>query len=130
MEIKTPKRNSSEGNFRRLPLPGAEVGDTYPMKVYCGGACLPRPKIRISQIAASVESRGMNLMHSLFFRKAVSSAGVRVRKGNHHTAAFMHKQKNQETGGGGGPHIYMLNARVPNVCVWGCKHPAHSTPLT
>lgn len=45
------------------------------MNVYCGGACLVRPMIRMSQMAASVESRGMNLMHSLFFLKATSSAG-------------------------------------------------------
>lgn len=32
-----------------------------------------RPMIRMSQIAASVESRGINLMHSLFFLKATSS---------------------------------------------------------
>lgn len=32
-----------------------------------------RPMIRMSQIAASVESRGINLMHSLFFLKANSS---------------------------------------------------------
>lgn len=34
-----------------------------------------RPMIRMSQIAASVESRGMNLMHSLFFLNATSSEG-------------------------------------------------------
>ena len=43
------------------------------MKVYCGGACLDRPRMRISQMAASVESRGMNLMQSRLFRKACSS---------------------------------------------------------
>ena len=43
------------------------------MNVYCGGACLARPRMRISQMAASVESRGMNLMQSRLFRKACSS---------------------------------------------------------
>jgi len=43
------------------------------MNVYCGGACLERPKIRISQMAASVESLGMNLIHNLLFLNAGSS---------------------------------------------------------
>lgn len=43
------------------------------MNVYCGGACLDRPKIRMSQMAASVESRGMNLIHNLLFLNAGSS---------------------------------------------------------
>lgn len=47
--------------------------DTDPMNVYCGGACLERPRIRMSQIAASVESLGINLIHSLRFLKAGSS---------------------------------------------------------
>lgn len=45
------------------------------MKVYWGGACLDRPRMRMSQMAASVESRGMNLMHSRLFLKACSSGG-------------------------------------------------------
>lgn len=45
------------------------------MNVYWGGACLARPVTRMSQTAASVESRGINLMHSLFFLKAASSGG-------------------------------------------------------
>lgn len=32
-----------------------------------------RPMMRMSQMAASVESRGINLMHSLFFLKTTSS---------------------------------------------------------
>lgn len=43
------------------------------MNVYCGGACLERPRMRMSQIAASVESLGMNLIHSLRFLNAGSS---------------------------------------------------------
>lgn len=43
------------------------------MYVYCGGACLDRPKIRMSQMAASVESRGINLIHNLLFLNAGSS---------------------------------------------------------
>lgn len=49
---------------------------TYPMNVYWGGACLVRPMMRMSQMAASVESRGINLMHSLFFLKATSSKEI------------------------------------------------------
>jgi len=49
------------------------------MNVYCGGACLERPKIRISQMAASVESLGMNLIHNLLFLNAGSS-GERARE--------------------------------------------------
>lgn len=55
---------------------------TDPMNVYCGGACLERPKIRISQMAASVESLGMNLMHNLLFLNAGSS-GERKRGTGH-----------------------------------------------
>lgn len=55
---------------------------TYPMNVYWGGACLDLLRIRISQIAASVESRGMNLMHSLFFLKATSSVKTKQNKNN------------------------------------------------
>lgn len=40
-----------------------------PINVYCGGACLERLKMRISQMAASVESRGINFMHKRFFSK-------------------------------------------------------------
>lgn len=47
----------------------------HPIKVYWGGACLERPRMRMSQMAASVESRGMNLMQSLLFLKACSSVG-------------------------------------------------------
>lgn len=49
------------------------IVETYPINVYWGGACLVRPMMRMSQMAASVESRGINLMHSLFFLKATSS---------------------------------------------------------
>lgn len=49
------------------------IAETYPINVYWGGACLVRPMMRMSQMAASVESRGINLMHSLFFLKTTSS---------------------------------------------------------
>lgn len=54
--------------------------DSYPINVYWGGACLVRPMMRMSQMAASVESRGMNLMHSLFFLKTTSSKGRRTER--------------------------------------------------
>lgn len=47
--------------------------ETDPMNVYCGGACLERPRMRMSHIAASVESLGINLIHSLRFLNAGSS---------------------------------------------------------
>lgn len=60
---------------------------TYPMNVYWGGACLDLLRIRISQIAASVESRGMNLMHSLFFLKATSSVKTKQNKNSRRAEA-------------------------------------------
>lgn len=73
------RRGGQRGGLGWLQLARGEEArpgcETHPMNVYCGGACLVRPMIRMSQMAASVESRGMNLMHSLFFLKATSSAG-------------------------------------------------------
>jgi len=54
------------------------------MNVYCGGACLERPKIRISQMAASVESLGMNLIHNLLFLNAGSSGERERERGTGH----------------------------------------------
>ncbi len=69
---------------------------TDPMNVYCGGACLERPKIRISQMAASVESLGMNLIHNLLFLNAGSS-GERKRGTGHDEESERHNRKRKET---------------------------------
>ncbi len=66
------------------------------MNVYCGGACLERPKIRISQMAASVESLGMNLIHNLLFLNAGSS-GERKRGTGHDEESERHNRKRKET---------------------------------
>lgn len=57
-----------------------------------------RPMIRMSQMAASVESRGINLMHSLFFLKATSSEGKD------------HKERYESSRGA---HISTLNTMSP-----------------
>ena len=59
-----------------------------------------RPMIRMSQMAASVESRGINLMHSLFFLKATSSEGKD------------HKKRYESSRDA---HIFILNTMSPVV---------------